>query len=167
MRVKVAWNPKSSNLREILGSLNLDRGTKSYRSASSKTKTSSSFTLTMPLPLPSRNSSTRPGVPITISAPVEINRCISSVVEDCVEDTRSSGGGYSGGGVSSAIASSTPGDDCRDGGAGCEDKNKENTECIWLASSLRAVEVRQDIAVIVRTDGPRRTYYQRPNLVLL
>jgi hypothetical protein len=45
----------------------------SYLSASSRTKISSSLTLTRAAPRPRRNSSMRPGVPITISADVSKN----------------------------------------------------------------------------------------------
>lgn len=48
-----------------------------YRSASSNTRTSNSRVLTMSFPFPNRNSSIRPGVPITISAFVDRKRVMS------------------------------------------------------------------------------------------
>ena len=64
-----------------------------HRSASSNTSTSNSLTLTTPAPLPSKNSSTRPGVPITISDPFSKNLEISWAGVESVPETRSNGGG--------------------------------------------------------------------------
>jgi len=64
-----------------------------YRSASSNTSTSNSLTLTTPARLPSKNSSTRPGVPITTSDPFSKNLEVSWVGVESVPETRSNGGG--------------------------------------------------------------------------
>lgn len=112
-----------------------------YLSASSSTSTPSSFVLTTVLPLPIRNSSIRPGVPITISAPVSRNRCISCAVEDWSDEMRRRGGGKSVCWMSSPSV---------DGELGCEDKNNEKTEWIWVASSLyRACRWVQDNPFII------------------
>lgn len=73
-----------------------------YLSASSSTRTSSSFTLTASRPFPSKNSSTRPGVPIAISAPVSKNLFTSSAGEES-EETRSNGGGLFGTSVAELV----------------------------------------------------------------
>jgi hypothetical protein len=78
IRVNAAWNPKSSNLncshRCYDSCLCFPIETGAHRSASSSTNISNSLTLIIFLLLPRRNSSTRPGVPITMSAPVVMKR---------------------------------------------------------------------------------------------
>ena len=83
----------------------------------------------MPLPLPNKNSSIRPGVPMTISEPWNRNLLMSSAGE-VSEDTRSRAGGNSGGGRSSELKE---GEAVR---VGCAERNCVTTECIWVASSL-------------------------------
>ena len=80
IRVNVFWKPKSRSLQNaasVNGTVQTSHPHRPYLSASSRTSTSSSFTLTSVFPLPSRNSSTRPGVPIIISAPESKNRWTS------------------------------------------------------------------------------------------
>lgn len=112
--------------------------TQTHRSASSSTRTSSSFTLTEFLPFPNRNSSTRPGVPMIISAPVDKNLSMSCAVVDWLEETSNNGGGYRGCPLwprSFSNSSSLVSPDC-----GCEFRKRENTECICDANSLAPCE---------------------------
>ena len=95
IRVKAAWKPRSSKLQTRFSRQLWFYDWHAHRSASSSTNTSSSVTLTTFLPFPRRNSSTLPGVPITISAPVERKRCISCAGE-VSEETMSRGDGCSG-----------------------------------------------------------------------
>ena len=121
MRVIAFVKPRSSNLGEQSDEdlTRNEREENHYRSASSNTSTSNSFTLTMPAPLPSKNSSTLPGVPITISDPFSKNLEISWAGVESVPETRSSGGGKGGLGVD-----------------GAEEMKVEKTLWIWVASSL-------------------------------
>ena len=102
-----------------------------YRSASSSTSTSNSRVLTTSFPFPSRNSSIRPGVPMTISAFVDKKRVMSWLGDESEEEINRSGGGYVAGEGSCA---EVKGDSKLV--SGCADKKTEKTACICVASSL-------------------------------
>ena len=67
-----------------------------HLSASSRTNTSNSLTLTVARPFPSKNSSIRPGVPMTMSAAVDRKRSMSCSGDDCCEETNKRAGGSEG-----------------------------------------------------------------------
>ena len=130
--VKVPWNPKSRSLWNYCIRKESQRNTGGYidLSASSIIRTSSSLTLTEYLPLPSRNSSILPGVPTTMSEPVDKKRWTSWPGEERSEDIRSKGSGYS---------SSEPSFDC-----GWELRKRVNKEWIWEASSLQKIKFKKE-----------------------
>jgi hypothetical protein len=97
MRVIDASKPRSSRLWKDLVYRGIHIVRLMYRSASSKTSTSSSLQLTILRPLPRMNSSTRPGVPTTISAVVSKKRETSCTGVEAVPEIRRRGSGYMGG----------------------------------------------------------------------
>lgn len=106
MRVIDVSNPRSSRLgdqeiknrkKKKLSGLWGQTEEATNRSASSKTRTSSSLQLTTFRPLPKMNSSTRPGVPTTMSALVSKNRETSCSGVEAEPEIRRSGSGYVGG----------------------------------------------------------------------
>jgi hypothetical protein len=95
MRVRPFWKPRSRRLDRLVLEKGFARGF-----IENQFRVPCHLTSTIPSPLPSKNSSIRPGVPMTISEPWNRNFLISSAGEPS-EETRSRVGGYTSGGWSS------------------------------------------------------------------